>query len=70
MKPNTVESRSREDILEPQGGVEGSRDCKRKLKRESLSFPWRYMDVSKNNGTPKSIFNRDFHYKPSILGYP
>ena len=30
---------------------------------------WRYMGVSKNSGTPKSsIFNRDFHYKPSILG--
>ena len=29
------------------------------------------MGVSKNNGTPKSsIFNRVFHYKPSILGYP
>ena len=28
------------------------------------------MDVSKNSGTPKSsIFNRVFHYKPSILGY-
>ena len=26
--------------------------------------------VSKNRGTPKSSnFNRDFHYKPSILGY-
>ena len=30
-----------------------------------------YMDVSSNGGTPKSIhFNRVFHYKPSILGYP
>ena len=29
------------------------------------------MGVSKNNGTPKSShFNRVFHYKPSILGYP
>ena len=29
------------------------------------------MDVSENRGTPKSsIFDRDFHYKPSILGYP
>ena len=29
------------------------------------------MGVSKNNGTPKSsIFNRVFHHKPSILGYP
>ncbi len=28
-----------------------------------------YMDVSKNNGTPKSFhFNMGFHYKPSILG--
>ena len=30
-----------------------------------------YMGVSKNNGTPTSShFNRGFHYKPSILGYP
>ena len=30
-----------------------------------------YLDVSKNSGTPKTIhFNRVFHYKPSILGYP
>ena len=30
-----------------------------------------HLGVSKNNGTPKSsIFNRVFHYKPSILGYP
>ena len=30
-----------------------------------------YMDVSENRGTPKSShFNRVFHYKPSILGYP
>ena len=29
------------------------------------------MDVSENSGTPKSsIFNRGFHYKPSILGCP
>ena len=29
------------------------------------------MDVSENSGTPKIIhFNRVFHYKPSILGYP
>ncbi len=29
------------------------------------------MGISKNRGTPKSsIFNRVFHYKPSILGYP
>ena len=29
-----------------------------------------YMDVSENSGTSKSsIFNRVFHYKPSILGY-
>ncbi len=29
------------------------------------------MGVSKNNGTPQIInFNRVFHYKPSILGYP
>ena len=30
-----------------------------------------YVDVSKNNGTPKIIhFNRAFHSKLSILGYP
>ena len=30
-----------------------------------------HLDVSGNNGTPKIIhFNRVFHYKPSILGYP
>ena len=29
------------------------------------------MGVSENRGTPKSFFfDRDFHYKPSILGYP
>jgi len=29
------------------------------------------MGVSENNGTPQIIhFNRVFHYKPSILGYP
>ena len=29
------------------------------------------MDVSENNGTPKtSILIGFFHYKPSILGYP
>ena len=30
------------------------------------------MGVSKNNGTPKPsiLYNRVFHYKPSILGYP
>ena len=29
------------------------------------------MDVSQNRGTPKSShFNRVFHYKPSILGFP
>ena len=32
---------------------------------------WNEMGVSKNKGTPKSSnFNRVFHYKPSILGYP
>jgi len=38
-KPNTVEPRSPEDILEPQGRVEGSRDCKRKAKKGKLRFP-------------------------------
>ena len=32
---------------------------------------WRYIGVSKNRGTPQIIhFNRVFHYRPSILGYP
>ena len=34
----------------------------------------KYLGVSKNRGTPKSSiligYNRVFHYKPSILGYP
>ena len=31
-----------------------------------------YLGVSKNRGIPKSsiLYNRVFHYKPSILGYP
>ena len=34
-------------------------------------FFFLHRDVSENSGTPKSsIFNRVFHYKPSILGYP
>ena len=37
-------------------------------------IPQAHMGVSKNRGTPKSsiliCFNRVFHYKPSILGYP
>ena len=28
------------------------------------------MGVSKNSGTPKSSILMNFHYKPSILGYP
>ena len=29
------------------------------------------MGVSENSGTPQIIhFNKGFHYKPSILGYP
>ena len=37
----------------------------------SFSDIWKQQKgVSKNSGTPKSsIFNRVFHYKPSILGY-
>ena len=32
---------------------------------------WKDWGVSENRGTPKSShFNRVFHYKPSILGYP
>ena len=35
------------------------------------TFCWKHMDVSENSGTPPIIhFNRVFHYKPSILGYP
>ena len=30
-----------------------------------------HLEVSKNGGTPKaSMFNGDFHCKPSIVGYP
>ena len=33
--------------------------------------PGCFMDISENGGTPQIIhFNRVFHYKPSILGYP
>ena len=34
--------------------------------------PWLHMGVSENSGfSPQIIhFNRVFHYKPSILGYP
>ena len=40
-------------------------------KMEALKVPKAHMGVSENSGTPKSsIFNRVFHYKPSILGYP
>ena len=45
--------------------------------KKRIFMPWKIsilnpeMGVSKNNGTPKSShFNRVFHYKPSILGYP
>ena len=45
------------------------------LNRRWATSPFMYqlkdMDVSENNGTPKtSNFNRVFHYKPCILGYP
>ena len=49
------------------------------LPSEPVAFFWfrdhdfyQYMDVSKNSGfSPQIIhFNRVFHYKPSILGYP
>ena len=43
----------------------------------SIVFSWRTktlevdLGVSENDGTPQIIhFNRGFHYKPSILGYP
>jgi len=44
-----------------------------KSSKKTIPFSKKYMDVSENNGCfpPKSsIFNRVFHYKPSILGYP
>ena len=46
-----------------------------KIKNRALKGPLKEgyynMDVSENGGTPKSsIFNRVFHHKPSILGYP
>ena len=40
------------------------------LEEFSIVF-WLQLDVSENSGTPQIIhFNRVFHYKPSILGYP
>ena len=38
----------------------------------AIPAPWKYVDVSENSGfSPQIIhFNRVFHYKPSILGYP
>ena len=54
--------------------------CHQQYRHESMkeptNFPYRfphqqYVDVSENSGNPKSSnFNRVFHYKPSILGYP
>ena len=40
--------------------------------RKKYSQYSQYMDVAKNRGYPQKIihFNRVFHYKPSILGYP
>ena len=38
---------------------------------EPSDFSCEVLDVSENSGTPKSShFNRVFHYKPSILGFP
>ena len=38
---------------------------------KTLSRVMVHIGVSKNSGTPQIIhFNRVFHYKPSILGYP
>ena len=54
---------------EYQGNVLGLR--KMSLGRKEVGMATLYLGVSKNNGTPKTIhFNRVFHYKPSILGYP
>ena len=40
-------------------------------RKQTNSSIYIYMGVSKNNGTPKSsMFNRIFHHKSSILGYP
>ena len=40
-----------------------------KQKTQSM-FLVDYMGVSENGGTQNNHFNRVFHYKPSILGYP
>ena len=46
-------------------GGDASRD------RDDAQQGRHHLDVSENNGTPQIIhFNRVFHYKPSILGYP
>ena len=59
-------------------GVERKIAAREKITQECLaeifgssSDIWKQQKgVSKNSGTPKSsIFNRVFHYKPSILGY-
>ena len=53
------------------GGVEGSRDCKRKLKRESVGFPWRYMDVPKIGETRQNgWFIMENPIKMDDLGVP
>ena len=47
--------------------LEGQRSGQMSLKRKVNS----HLGVSENCGTPKSShFNRVFHFKPSILGYP
>ncbi len=46
-------------------------DVETSLMKQNTKSTVRYMGVSKNRGTPQIIhFNRVFHYKPSILGYP
>jgi len=48
----------------------GTKSNETLLSDQSLSSPT-HMDVSENNGTPKSsILIGVFHYKPSIVGYP
>ena len=43
----------------------------RRFEISSIFFCNFHVGVSKNRGTPKIIhFNRVFHYKPWILGYP
>jgi len=60
-----------------QSGEAGKPRCEKWILRKAVLITSekkegekKHMGVSENSGTPKIIhFNRDFHYKSSILGY-